>query len=34
VPANLPADYMKEHPAVYKRMIAAYIIGYSITPRR
>ncbi|NCC87004.1 MAG: DUF3089 domain-containing protein [Clostridia bacterium] len=24
-------DYMKEHPDVYKRMIAAYVIGYSIT---
>lgn len=22
---------MKEHPAVYKRMIAAYVIGYSVT---
>ena len=25
------SEYMKEHPAVYKRMIAAYVIGYSIT---
>lgn len=24
-------DYMKEHPEVYDRMIAAYVIGYSIT---
>lgn len=24
-------DYMKEHPDVYKRMVAAYVIGYSIT---
>lgn len=28
----LLADYMKEHPDVYKRMIAAYVIGYSVTP--
>lgn len=27
----LLADYMKSHPEVYKRMIAAYVIGYSIT---
>ncbi|MDR7867932.1 MAG: DUF3089 domain-containing protein [Sporomusaceae bacterium] len=25
------AEYMKEHPAVYQRMIAAYVIGYSVT---
>lgn len=25
------SDYMKEHPNVYKRMIAAYVIGYSVT---
>ena len=25
------AEYMKEHPDVYKRMIAAYVIGYSVT---
>ncbi len=31
--ANLLAKYMKKHRAVYKRMIAAYVIGYSITPR-
>jgi len=24
-------DYMKEHPDVYQRMVAAYVIGYSIT---
>jgi hypothetical protein len=24
-------DYMKEHPDVYKRMVAAYVLGYSIT---
>lgn len=28
----LLSDYMKDHPAVYKRMIAAYMIGYSVTP--
>ena len=26
------SDYMKAHPEVQKRMIAAYVIGYSITP--
>jgi hypothetical protein len=25
------SDYMKEHPDVYKRMVAAYVLGYSIT---
>jgi hypothetical protein len=25
------SDYMKEHPDVYNRMIAAYVIGYSVT---
>jgi len=30
---NLMADYMKKHPDVYKRMIAAYVPGYSITPQ-
>jgi len=30
---NLLADYMKDHPDVYKRMIAAYVPGYSITPQ-
>jgi pimeloyl-ACP methyl ester carboxylesterase len=29
---NLMADYMKKNPEVYKRMIAAYVPGYSITP--
>lgn len=24
-------DYMKAHPDVYKRMVAAYVIGYSVT---
>jgi hypothetical protein len=27
----LLSEYMKEHPEVYKRMIAAYVIGYSVT---
>ncbi len=27
----LLSDYMKQHPDVYKRMVAAYVIGYSIT---
>jgi len=30
--ANLLSEYMKKNPGVYKRMIAAYVIGYSITP--
>jgi hypothetical protein len=29
--AYLLSDYMKENPKVYARMIAAYVIGYSIT---
>jgi hypothetical protein len=32
VMANLLAQYMRQRPDVYKRMIAAYVIGYSITP--
>ena len=32
VMANLLAEYMGAHPRVYKRMIAAYVVGYSITP--
>jgi len=28
---NLLSQYMKENPVVYGRMIAAYIIGYSVT---
>ena len=28
----LLSDYMKKNPEVYSRMIAAYVIGYSITP--
>ena len=30
---NLMADYMKKNPDVYKRMIASYVPGYSITPQ-
>ena len=30
---NLMADYMKKNSKVYKRMIAAYVPGYSITPQ-
>ena len=30
---NLLADYMQKNPDVYKRMIAAYVPGYSITPQ-
>jgi len=30
--ANLLSEYMKKNPKVYKRMVAAYVIGYSITP--
>lgn len=29
--SNILAGYMKEHPDVYSRMIAAYVIGYSVT---
>ena len=29
--AYLLSEYMKENPVVYSRMIAAYVIGYSIT---
>ena len=28
----LLSDYMKQNPKVYARMIAAYVVGYSITP--
>lgn len=28
---NILAGYLKDHPDVYNRMIAAYIIGYSLT---
>ena len=28
--ANLLAKYMKSHPAVYERMIAAYVVGYPV----
>ena len=27
----LLSEYMREHPLVYARMIAAYVIGYSVT---
>ncbi len=27
----LLSDYMEEHPEVYTRMVAAYVIGYSVT---
>ncbi len=27
------SDYMKTHPDVYRRMIAAYVVGQSITPQ-
>jgi hypothetical protein len=29
---NLLAQYMKKYPKVYKRMVTAYIPGYSVTP--
>lgn len=32
VMAYLLSGYMKSYPRVYSRMIAAYVIGYSITP--
>ncbi len=28
----LLSGYLKDHPDVYKRMVAAYVIGYSVTP--
>jgi hypothetical protein len=28
---NILADYMKANPAVYARMVAAYVVGYSVT---
>jgi hypothetical protein len=31
--AYLLSSYMKAHPDVYKRMIAAYVVGHSITPQ-
>ena len=30
--SNLLSDYLKAHPDVLSRMIAAYVIGFSITP--
>ncbi len=32
VTTHLLATYLKDHPDVYSRMIAAYIPGYSVTP--
>jgi hypothetical protein len=32
VMANLLSQYMGEHPDVNRRMVAAYVVGYSITP--
>lgn len=32
VSTHLLETYLKEHPAVYSRMIAAYLPGYSVTP--
>ena len=32
VMCNLLAGYLAEHPDVYARMVAAYVIGYSVTP--
>lgn len=29
----LLSEYMKQNPKVYKRMIAAYVIGYPVTPQ-
>ena len=29
--ANILSGYMKEHPELYERMIAAYVIGFSVT---
>jgi pimeloyl-ACP methyl ester carboxylesterase len=29
--ANILSGYMKDHPDLYERMVAAYIIGFSIT---
>ncbi len=29
--SNLLAGYMRQHPDVYKNMVAAYVIGYSVT---
>ena len=29
--SNLLAGYMKDHPSVYKRMVAAYVIGHPVT---
>lgn len=29
--ANILSGYMKDHPELYKRMVAAYVIGFSVT---
>jgi len=29
--ANILSGYMKQHPGLYKQMVAAYVIGFSIT---
>ncbi len=29
--ANILSGYMKEHPELYERMVAAYVIGFSVT---
>ncbi|MBC3898884.1 DUF3089 domain-containing protein [Acetobacterium malicum] len=31
VTSNLLSGYLKEHPDVYQRMVAAYVIGYTVT---
>jgi hypothetical protein len=28
----LLSDYMKDHPRIYRRMVAAYVVGQSVTP--
>jgi pimeloyl-ACP methyl ester carboxylesterase len=32
IASNLLAQYMNENPTAYSRMIAAYVIGYAVTP--
>ena len=31
--SNLLSRYMRSHPSVYRRMVVAYVIGYSVTPQ-